>query len=152
MASTNNSSVASSSNNAAVVVVDDSTITTAASSSSSSTSAVLPNRAVRLTAGRVEKLVSSLERIAAILSSLGAETREVNKAIKLLLKPSAPASQQRKNNPSAYNIFIKAKMPTVRQEHPEASAKERMQICAALWKQEKTTVVEVAAAAATAAN
>lgn len=102
-------------------------------------------KAVRLTAGRVEKLVGSLERIAAILSSLGAETREVNKAIKILLKPTTPASQARKLNPSAYNLFIQRTMPTVRAEHPAASAKERMQLCAALWKKGKE---EEAAAAA----
>lgn len=96
-----------------------------------------PLRAVRLTAGRVEKLVASLERIAAVLASLGAETREVNKAIKLLVKPAPPASTSRKLNPSAYNLFVQRTMPVVRAEHPSASAKERMQLCAALWKESK---------------
>ncbi|KAF6250462.1 hypothetical protein COO60DRAFT_1465397 [Scenedesmus sp. NREL 46B-D3] len=95
------------------------------------------HKPVRLTACRVEKLVTSLERIASVLSSLGAETREVNKAIKILLKPTSPATQNRKLSPSAYNLFIQRTMPIVRGEHPEASAKERMQLCAALWKKGK---------------
>lgn len=100
-------------------------------------SSVTPLKPVRLTAGRVEKLVTSLERIAVILSSLGAETREVNKAIKILLKPTTPAAQTRKLNPSAYNLFIQRTMPVVRADHPDATAKERMQICASLWKKSK---------------
>lgn len=93
------------------------------------------HKSVRLTAGRVEKLVTSLERIAGIFASLGAETREINKALRILLKPSAATNKR--TTPSAYNIFIKDNMPKVRSQHPEATAKERMQLCAELWRQSK---------------
>jgi hypothetical protein len=127
------STASSCASNSGPFPVDADTVT----ATSASPDGKLPIKAVRLTAVRVERLVASLERIATVLASLGAETREVNRAIKLLLRPTLPDAQKRKLNPSAYNLFIRETMPTVRAKHPEASAKERMQMCAALWKQSK---------------
>ncbi|WIA10815.1 hypothetical protein OEZ85_010983 [Tetradesmus obliquus] len=126
------------SNNTPEAEANNNATSSDAAAAADSSSPPAPLKAVRLTAGRVEKLVTSLERIAGVLSSLGAETREVNRAIKILLKPSTTTTAQvRKQSPSAYNLFVKHTMPLVKAEKPDATAKERMQMCAALWKESK---------------
>jgi hypothetical protein len=85
----------------------------------------------------VEKLVTALRNIADVLASLNADSRVVKKAINILIKPTKSADPARKAAPSAYNLFIQRTMPKVRADHPEASAKERMRLCALLWRENK---------------
>jgi hypothetical protein len=65
------------------------------------------------------------------------ETKKSKKA-----KDEAAGVVKEKRPPSKYNLFIKEKMPLLKQEHPEKNHREIMSMAGALWTQAKQDEVE----------
>jgi hypothetical protein len=65
------------------------------------------------------------------------ETKKSKKA-----KDDAAGVVKEKRPPSKYNLFIKEKMPLLKQEHPEKNHREIMSMAGALWTQAKQDEVE----------
>lgn len=73
------------------------------------------------------------------VESLQQELKELTKTVNELKMGSAPKKPKKERKPSAFNLFMKERIPLVKAENPELKHNDAFKIAAGQWKDRAIT-------------
>lgn len=96
--------------------------------------------------GKTKRVNALLEQAIKVINTPDAALSIIRDAQRLLQGGVGAQRPRSDKPPSAYNLFVKKTMQDLKAENPQLSNKERMTMCAALWRKQKEETAPVAAA------
>ena len=71
------------------------------------------------------------------IEELSETVAKLTKKVEALESEKLPKKEKKSRPPSAYNKFMKNKLPELKKEFPDLNHSELFKKCATLWKEEK---------------